>query len=48
VVGTQTNIGEKVNKVQEVVIYDESGKDVTSNYKINIVNGRLTVTPPQT
>ncbi|MDE7454075.1 MAG: hypothetical protein K2N22_06675 [Clostridia bacterium] len=37
--------GSAENKIDKVIIYDAEGLDVTSNYKITTVNGKLTVKP---
>lgn len=42
--GTQTEIGESVNALTSVRIIDANGVNQTSNYKITIKNGTLTVT----
>ena len=42
--GEQTAVGESANTV-EVVIYDELGTDVTSDYQITFVLGQLEVNP---
>lgn len=44
--GTQKSIGESANVLKNVKIVNSGGADVTSNYKININNGTLKVTPP--
>ena len=44
--GSQTNIGYSDNVVQRVAIKDKSGVDVTSNFSIDCINGKLYVTPP--
>ncbi len=41
--GSQTRVGKKANKITEVTVTDENGKDVTSNYVITSVEGLLTV-----
>ena len=46
VVGSQTNIGYSDNIVQRVIVKDKTGKDVTLNFSIEYVNGKLFVTPP--
>lgn len=43
--GAQNNIGYSSNVIRDVVIKNKSGSDVTSNYKITYIDGRLTVTP---
>lgn len=43
--GSQSNIGYSSNVIRDVIIKNKSGNDVTSNYKITYVDGRLTVTP---
>lgn len=43
--GSQTEIGESVNTLNEVYVLDGSGQDVTSNYSIRLVEGTLTVLP---
>lgn len=43
--GKITGLGRKDNKIKSVQIFDELKTDVTSNYIINTVTGRLTVTP---
>ncbi len=42
--GQQSSVGYSNNKVTEVVIVDEKGKDVTRNYNITSVDGELRVT----
>lgn len=42
--GSQTNIGQSANTVEEVVITDTDGNTVTSNYLITYIDGTLTVT----
>ena len=42
--GSQTNIGQSANTVQEVVIKDADGNEVTDNYAITCIDGVLTVT----
>ena len=46
IVGSQTNIGYSDNVIQNVIIKDSQGNDITLNFSIICVNGRLTVTPP--
>ena len=46
VVGTQTKIGYSDNIIQKVNVKDATGKDVTLNFSILCVNGKLYVTPP--
>jgi len=46
VTGSQTKIGVGVNLVSEVKIQNASGKDVTGNYTVVLVHGKLTVYPP--
>ena len=45
VVGSQTNIGRSDNVIQKVVVRDSHGRDVTLNFSIVCINGKLTVTP---
>lgn len=45
--GSQTNIGESVNVIRSIVIKNQKGQDVTSNYSIKIKDGLLKVTVPQ-
>ena len=44
VVGERTLFGESANSIESVVIKNEAGKDVTSNYSITLVSGTLKVT----
>ena len=44
VTGTQTDVGESVNNIS-VQITDEQGKNMLSNYRLNLNPGALTVTP---
>lgn len=46
--GSQTNVGQSANTVEEVVITDADGNDVTSNYLITNIDGTLTVLPSET
>ena len=46
VVGSQTQIGYSDNIVRKVVVKDSAGRDVTLNFSINCINGKLSVTPP--
>lgn len=41
--GEQTEIGKSDNRIGKVVILDENGNDVTKNYAIKCVNGKLVV-----
>lgn len=41
--GEQTEIGKSDNRIKKVVILDENGEDVTKNYAIKCVNGKLVV-----
>ena len=43
--GSQTQIGYSANVIKKVVIKDSEGNDVTSQYKIILVDGVLKVTP---
>ena len=43
IVGSQTNPGYSLNKIQSISIKNRAGVDVTSNYKITQTNGQLTV-----
>ena len=45
--GAQSKIGYSDNIIQKVVIRDSMGADVTMNFSIICINGRLTVTPPK-
>ena len=47
ITGMQTEPGESANTVSEVVIKDEKGNDVTSNYGVAYKDGTLKVTPPR-
>jgi len=44
VTGTITEIGQTANTISRVVVYDAGGKDVTFNFNIVIIEGRLIVT----
>ncbi|MCD8308233.1 MAG: hypothetical protein LUD19_00125 [Clostridia bacterium] len=44
VTGSQTKPGRADNVITSVTVYDENGKDVTSNFAITTVDGKLTVT----
>ena len=44
--GSQTTIGQSANVLRSVVIVDANGKVTTSNYKVKIVDGLLTVNKP--
>ena len=45
--GSQTEVGDSPNYIENIVIKDASGNTVnSSNYKITIVYGTLTVNPP--
>lgn len=44
--GSQTNIGQCSNVIKKIVIRNSSGKDVTANYTVTTVDGKLTVTAP--
>ena len=46
VVGSQTKVGSSSNIIESVTVTDEKGKDVTQNYSIIYVSGRLFVSPP--
>ena len=43
-VGSQTSIGRSDNKITHISIYDENGNDVTKNYTISLLAGKLRVT----
>ena len=43
--GSQTNAGTGTLSVQNVQVWDRDGKNVTSNFEIKTVSGKLTVTP---
>ena len=43
--GSQTAIGYSDNVVESVIIKDSTGKDVTLNFSVICVNGKLYVTP---
>ena len=43
--GTQSTIGYSSNVIRDIVIKNEAGMEVTSNYKITYVDGRLTIIP---
>lgn len=45
VVGSQTDIGRCDNAIIDVQIINKQSEDVTSNYSIEFINGRLTVMP---
>ena len=48
VAGSQTAIGSSANFINgSVIIYDSSNNNVSSNYKVDIIYGVLTVTPPE-
>ena len=42
--GSQTNIGRSENEITFISIYDASGRNVTHNYLITLLPGKLTVT----
>ena len=42
--GSQTAVGSSANKASDAVIKNAAGEDVTAGYKINYVDGTLTVT----
>jgi hypothetical protein len=42
--GSQTNIGRSDNEISNIVIYDKNGKNVTHNYSITLLSGKLKVT----
>jgi len=44
VVGSQTSVGRSENIIESIIIIDENGNDVTSNYKIVLISGKLRVT----
>lgn len=41
--GSQTNVGVSPNEIESVIVRDEQGNDVTTNYYIAITTGNLTV-----
>ena len=45
ITGIQTEVGESDNVPSDAKIVDAGGNDVTANYAITYVNGKLTVTP---
>ena len=44
IIGSQTEIGRSDNIITHIMIQDANGKDVTSNYSIKLVAGKLRVT----
>jgi hypothetical protein len=46
IVGSQTNIGYSDNVIQNVIIKNSLGQNVTLNFTIICINGKLMVTPP--
>ena len=44
VIGSQTDIGRSDNIIAHIKIHDADGKDVTSNYSIKLLTGKLKVT----
>ena len=46
ITASQTMIGECDNKIESIVIRNNKGQDVTKNYIIEVVYGKLTVTNP--
>lgn len=46
ITGSQTNVGESEAGMIGIMIVDESGRDVSANYLINVVPGKLLVTAP--
>jgi transglutaminase-like putative cysteine protease/uncharacterized protein YnzC (UPF0291/DUF896 family) len=43
ITGKQTSMGQSTNTIESIKIYDEDGNDVTSNYKIDVIEGELRV-----
>lgn len=43
--GAQTKIGRSDNEIVSITIYDQDGNDVTKNYSITLLTGKLRVTP---
>ncbi|MBQ8230265.1 MAG: transglutaminase domain-containing protein [Clostridia bacterium] len=52
IVGSQTNVGQSANTVEDVIFKDADGNDITnevkSNYLITNIDGTLTVLPSET
>jgi hypothetical protein len=42
--GEQTDVGRSDNMISQIVIFDENGKEVTQNYLIELLTGKLKVT----
>ena len=42
--GSQTSIGRSDNKIVSIAIYDQNGNDVTKNYSVTLLAGKLRVT----
>lgn len=42
--GSQTSIGRSDNKIVYIAIYDQNGNDVTKNYSVTLLAGKLRVT----
>ena len=42
--GEQTDVGRSDNMISQFVIFDENGKEVTQNYSIELLAGKLKVT----
>ena len=47
ITGTITKVGEKENTIEEVIIRNEKGENMTEHFKITLIPGTLTITPPR-
>ena len=45
--GSQTNVGRSDNNITYIAIYDQNGNNVTKNYSVTLLPGKLKVTRPK-